>query len=138
MKQQENSIQIPEHIWIKIIEQCKQALPFEACGFLSGSEDGKITSYWKLINEATSHNQFLVSQRNVGETLKKIEAKEEEVRVLYHSHPTAPPTPSKQDIQYHPDEEVMMLIISFWNGGLYYQCYRIMKDNYVAVPIIIS
>lgn len=135
MKQTEKVVYISKDIFQSLIEQCQQALPYESCGFLSGNVKGIVTSNWQLKNEAKSMNQFFVSRDTVREALNKIAEKKEEILVLYHSHPTTAPMPSRQDLQYHPDDQILMLIISFKNDNLRYKCFEIFDANYSEVPV---
>ncbi|SET76899.1 Proteasome lid subunit RPN8/RPN11, contains Jab1/MPN metalloenzyme (JAMM) motif [Oceanobacillus limi] len=130
-----NTVKIPREIFVMVIKHCQEALPNEACGFLSGKVNETVSSIWRMKNEANSRHQFLVSRANVKETLRKVEAKKEQVIALYHSHPTAPPIPSTDDLRYHPDEEVNMLILSLMHDNLTYKCYAVHYDNYTEVPI---
>lgn len=138
MESNESVIIIPQEVLNRIIQNCYQALPYECCGFLSGRLDNEVISNWNLKNEAKLKKQFKVSSHTVGETLRKIRAKGEEVIILYHSHPTAPPIPSKEDLQYHPDEDVKMLIISLVNQEIHYKCYQVSGMNYKEVSVQIK
>ncbi|MEN2467545.1 M67 family metallopeptidase [Ornithinibacillus sp. JPR2-1] len=135
MESNESVIIIPKEVLKLIIQNCYQALPYECCGFLSGRQDNEVISNWNLKNEAKLKKQFKVSSHTVGEVLRRISAKGEKVIILYHSHPTAPPIPSMEDLQYHPDEDIKMLIISLMNKEIQYKCYQVSGMEYKEVPV---
>ncbi|GIO28071.1 Mov34/MPN/PAD-1 family protein [Ornithinibacillus bavariensis] len=129
----ERVVRIPKELLQMVITRCHQVLPYECCGLLSGKSMKEVLTNWELKNESTTRSQFLVSQSNVRETLRKIEEKEEKVLMIYHSHPTAPPFPSRQDILHHPDVNVLMFIISFLNGRIDYKCFEVSGNGFSEV-----
>ncbi|GGA75902.1 Mov34/MPN/PAD-1 family protein [Ornithinibacillus halotolerans] len=135
MKNSVGGVQLPRKIFNRIVEECRKSLPFESCGFLSSNKKGEICSSWNLPNESKLKGQFYVSQHSVKEVLQKIEGKKEKVTILYHSHPTAPPIPSRVDVKHHPDETVSMLILSFMDDRLEFKCYQIIGNYYKEIPV---
>lgn len=135
MTKSEKTICISNELYNLIVDQCYHALPYECCGLLSGDIEGKVNSIWPLKNEAKIKKQFHVSHETVREALRNIEAKGERVMILYHSHPTAPPIPSHEDLRYHPDMNIRMLIFSLMNGIVEYKCYKVSGMKYTEVPV---
>lgn len=115
---------IKKDVYIEMIEHGRKTLPNEACGFLSGN-DQFIYSIWPLHNEAKSRIKFFVSEKVVRKTLLKIEQLNERVLAIYHTHPLSKPIPSKYDIEYHADEAVKMVIVSYRTKLPVAKCYRI-------------
>ncbi|MET3683736.1 proteasome lid subunit RPN8/RPN11 [Alkalibacillus flavidus] len=109
-----NQIQLimPQLIYSKIIEHCRDSLPNESCGLLTGN-DNHVNRFWPLDNELKSTKLYFVSKRSLEKVLTKINQTGEQVLAIYHTHPTTAPVPSYYDLQNHPDETVQMMIISF-------------------------
>lgn len=57
-----------------------------------------------LVNQARSATRFSVGQGQMAEALASINPDVEMVVALYHSHPTAPPSPSVTDISMMRDQ----------------------------------
>ncbi|WP_411953839.1 Mov34/MPN/PAD-1 family protein [Alkalibacillus sp. S2W] len=110
MKQ--NLLIMPQLIYSKLVEHCRDSLPHESCGLLSGHHN-HVNRFWPLDNELQSAKRYFVSKRSLEKVLKKINQTGEQVLAIYHTHPTTAPVPSYYDLQNHPDETVHMMIISF-------------------------
>ena len=98
-------------LFTQLVLLATKELPREACGFL-GSLDDQILSIFPLPNEAKSHRNFFVKEIFVEKALKKLGEAGHELFAIYHSHPTSNPIPSQTDVQFHPDPQVKMGILS--------------------------
>ncbi len=128
---------IPETIYEEMVRQCHLNLPYEACGLLSGNEQ-TVQSLWVLQNELKSDRRFFVSKMVVEETLLKVKNKGERVLVIYHSHPTTAPVPSYTDRMNHPDDGIMMMIVSFKTLPPIVKGYQLQSNSYLERPIFID
>ncbi|MEC5424241.1 Mov34/MPN/PAD-1 family protein [Virgibacillus sp. C22-A2] len=126
---QTESIVIPEIIHNEMVENCKDRLPYEACGLLSGTGN-RIRSLWQLENELKSATRFFVSKQSVEKTIQNIKHLEEQVLAIYHTHPITDPVPSSYDLRNHTDEKVFMVIISFKTNPPITKWYTIKGNHY--------
>jgi proteasome lid subunit RPN8/RPN11 len=112
-----------------------QELPYEACGLLSGREN-IFCSVWKIENINRSPNSFRMDIEQVRQVLTCMEERGESLLGIYHSHPTAKPFPSAEDIAYCNDSDVAYIIVSFSNGEPEIGCFQISGNR--AVPIKVT
>jgi [CysO sulfur-carrier protein]-S-L-cysteine hydrolase len=99
-----------------MIHQARAEFPNECCGLLAGriSEDGmvaEVTERYPLINEMKSPTEFVSEPRSHLAAERDIRQRGLDVLVVYHSHPTSEPIPSKRDLERNYSERVMNLII---------------------------
>lgn len=68
---------------------------------------------------------FAMDARQIQKVLHKMALKGETLVGIYHSHPTAPPLPSLEDIAYAHYPEAAYLIVSLSSSAPVLGCYRI-------------
>ncbi|WP_185819998.1 M67 family metallopeptidase, partial [Salibacterium salarium] len=117
-----------------MINHCKQELPFEACGLVSGNA-GKCDDMWRMKNRKKSRHSFEISQKEIDETFRAIEAKGQTLTGIYHSHPTAAPYPSPHDITNNHYPHAAYFIISFLRSKPQVKCWRMENKNTIPVKI---
>ncbi|MCL6600764.1 MAG: M67 family metallopeptidase [Alicyclobacillus macrosporangiidus] len=118
-----------------MILHCMQELPYEACGLLSGKER-MFQAVWKMENINRSPISFMMDTEQVRRVLACIEERGETLLGIYHSHPTAKPVPSAEDIAYCNFSDVAYFIVSFSCGRPEIGCFQISGNR--AVPIEVS
>ncbi len=128
---------IPQSLYDQMIEHGKVTLPYEACGMFSGNNQ-KIKSCWPLENESKSDRRFFVSKKVVEETIQKAKELDEQILAIYHTHPSTAPIPSIDDIKYHVDHDVKMVIISYKTKSAITKWYRIMDSTYEECLFLID
>ncbi|GIM47088.1 Mov34/MPN/PAD-1 family protein [Collibacillus ludicampi] len=111
-----------------------ELLPYEACGLLSGT-NGKAETVWVIENVAQSPVAFEMNMEQVRRALQLIEEKKEELVGMYHSHPTAPPDPSEQDIVHANDLELAYLILSFAGKVPVMKGFHIRKKKVIPLSL---
>jgi proteasome lid subunit RPN8/RPN11 len=97
-----------------MLEQAQAESPNECCGLLAGRvEDGvgRVEARYPLVNETASPIEFNADPRSMLRAFKDMRARGIRELAIYHSHPTAPPIPSKVDLARNYSTEVMSLII---------------------------
>ncbi|AMA73263.1 MULTISPECIES: M67 family metallopeptidase [Aneurinibacillus] len=120
-----------EATYEEMIAYCKQKLPNEACGLISGPIGAEIgLTLWKLSNEAKKPDRFLLSKPAVAEVLEKMKQQGEQLTGIFHSHPTTEAYPSVTDIAYNPYPEVAYIIVSLAAPSPVVRCFT-MKNNEV-------
>ncbi|NOU86801.1 hypothetical protein GC102_13585 [Paenibacillus sp. LMG 31460] len=97
------NVYITEELYKGLISYSLQRLPEEACGFILGGqahgkdEELQVSTFIPLRNIASNpRNRFEISP---AELLPYLMDSKNPVIGLFHSHPTAPPVPSEQDLQ---------------------------------------
>jgi [CysO sulfur-carrier protein]-S-L-cysteine hydrolase len=97
-----------------MLDQARAEFPNECCGLLGGTlSEGRATIAvrYPIRNELMSPVAFYGDTRDLLAAHKDMRRREIDWLAIYHSHPLAPPVPSKTDgaLAYTP--EVMSLII---------------------------
>ncbi|KHF39867.1 Mov34/MPN/PAD-1 family protein [Halalkalibacter okhensis] len=120
---------IPESCYKVIMEHGRSNLPYESCGLVSG-KGRHVQTVWKLVNEIKSDRRYFVGEKVIERTLEQIDKKKEKVIAIYHSHPATEPIPSSYDIVNHPNDELVMMIISYKSDKPQLKCYRVHNKTY--------
>lgn len=114
-------------VYFQMVRYCLSQRPFEACGFISGSN--QIASRcWTIRNIERSPVSFTMDDGNIEETFRKMEENREELYAMFHSHPTAPPIPSAFDIE-HVVYPCSYIIVSLMGIRPRVQSYRIVEGK---------
>jgi proteasome lid subunit RPN8/RPN11 len=100
-----------------MIAQARAELPNECCGLLAGLLDadgrlGRAVKRYPLVNAAASPREYLSDPRSMFAAFKDWRQHGLEVLAVYHSHPTAPPVPSRKDLEMNYSPDAINLIIS--------------------------
>lgn len=119
-----------ESVWQKMISHCKNELPLEACGLLSGT-NGTAETIWLMENINRSPVSFSMDLEQIRHVFKEIDKRNESLLGIYHSHPTGKAYPSKGDIAYNNYPEVGHLIVSLSSETPVVKCFEI-KGKKVA------
>ncbi|TYR98965.1 M67 family metallopeptidase [Rossellomorea vietnamensis] len=120
----------------EMILHCMQETPFEACGLLSGR--GKnCETVWRMKNVERSEHSFAMDLGEMDRTFAAMNEAKQNFNGIYHSHPTALPTPSTEDIQYAVYPHAFYFIVSLKEPKPEVACYLIDKDGVTEVEIII-
>lgn len=127
---------IPKILFQDMINHCKNELPYETCGILSGKDENVLTR-WEFHSPFKFRHRFLIKKDLVHEVLEKVKKKQEDVIGIYHTHPTTDPIPSHVDIKNHPDPNVLMIIVSFRSCEPKVKCYKISKSSYIEYSFIV-
>ncbi|QTM97997.1 hypothetical protein ERJ70_00850 [Sediminibacillus dalangtanensis] len=130
------TIYLPAYIEKKMIQHTRECLPYETCGLLSGTTN-HISSIWELESEIKHRYRYFVSKETVNKTMEAVQSRHEQVLAIYHSHPTAQPVPSKEDILHHPEPQICMLIVSLQAEPVIWQGYTIADGQYYHRPIVL-
>lgn len=93
----------------------------ETCGLLGGRLDNSIAVvdwHFPLINEDHSPSRYRAEPRSLLAGFKALRAAGRDLLAIWHSHPGAPPVPSRRDRDEWHYENVMMVILSngAWRG----------------------
>jgi proteasome lid subunit RPN8/RPN11 len=107
-------LHIPQAIFDAMLDQARDELPNECCGFLAGmiaEGIGAVVERFPLVNVLQSPVVFDADPRSLFAAHKAMRAKEIDVLAVYHSHPRSEPMPSRTDRERNYSESVVNLII---------------------------
>ncbi|GEN45546.1 Mov34/MPN/PAD-1 family protein [Alkalibacillus haloalkaliphilus] len=129
---------LPERIVKDMVKLAKTELPNECCGVLSGT-NLQVTTFWPLVNEAQSPLYYKVSLNEYLKVKDEISRKGEQLIATFHSHPKTRAIPSYTDRFNHPDQTILMLILSLKVTPPELKGYYIEDvHSYVPYPIVIN
>ncbi|MCH5586691.1 M67 family metallopeptidase [Shimazuella sp. AN120528] len=114
------------HVFSSMISHCMEQNPFEACGLLSGNNHIAST-FWPMKNILRSPNAFQMDMDQIEITFKQMKEKGEQLVGIYHSHPTAAPYPSPEDVIHANYPEAVYVIVSLSQIKPEVACFRIQK-----------
>lgn len=103
---------------------CLEERPYEACGLLSG-RNGRAETIWRMANVDKSPVSFSMDMDQIESVFQTIRARQEQLVAVYHSHPTAPPIPSREDIAFAAYPEAAYIIVSLAKKQPTFACYQI-------------
>jgi proteasome lid subunit RPN8/RPN11 len=108
-------MQLPQRVWSEVVAHLAAELPREGVGILVESR-GSIR-FIKLQNTAQDETHFRVSPQEWVSLFHEIEAANEKLIAVVHSHPDAFAIPSQVDIDNFFFPDARMLIVSFRSPG---------------------
>ncbi|RAT95867.1 peptidase [Brevibacillus sp. Leaf182] len=111
-------------VWNEIIRDSLEKKPNETCGLLSG-RNGSAQTVWRMENTLKSPVAFAMDPKQIQHVFHKMALRGEHLVGIYHSHPTAPPIPSPEDIAYCHYPEAAYLIVSLASPQPVLGCFRI-------------
>lgn len=118
-----------------MINHCQQEAPNEACELLSGIRE-KNETLWKMRNIERTPTSFAMDVKQISQAFKWMKKQGEEWTGIYHSHPTAPPIPSRNDIINAHYPEAAYFIVSLTFGKPNVKCYHIKNNQVTPLKII--
>lgn len=121
-------------VWKEMLIHCLEERPYEACGLLSGRM-GRVETIWRMVNVDRSPVSFYMDPEQIRTVFQAIQERGEQLAGVYHSHPTAPPIPSKEDIAYATYPEAAYLIVSLANKQPTVGSYRIIDQRAIPIPV---
>jgi len=122
-------------VFTKMVQNCILDLPFESCGLLVG-KPLFIEDIYKVRNIMESPVAFEMDSFEVTKILNFVNTKGEKFLGIYHSHPTAEPFPSYEDIKNFDYEDLFYFIVSLKYDYPIVGCFKI-KDSKV-IPVLIE
>ena len=110
-------LNIPNKHYQIMLQHLKEEYPLEGCGLMA-VKDGVVTAVYPIDNILKSPTAYEMEPLQQVQTILKIEANEEALMAIYHSHPHGPSQPSATDIAqaYYPDS--IYIIVSLDNKDM--------------------
>lgn len=128
------SFEIKKAVYEEMVLYCQQALPYEACGLLSGIQFNG-TNLWEIKNESLRINRFIMSKESIERTSKNANGIGEKITGIFHSHPSSSAYPSSHDIENNPYPNLAYLIVSFYKGKVEVGCFQIIKGMVIPLKL---
>jgi len=114
----EQYVQIPRKITNQLLHLAQISPDLEICGLI-GSKNGSPCSCYPINNTAEQPQQrFQLDPGQQISAMAKMRDQGEELFAIYHSHPTAPATPSITDLKLASYPDALYLIISLNTKGI--------------------
>ena len=96
-----------------ILQQSRDQYPEEACGVILGpAGSGSAQRFKPMLNAAHSPTFYEFDPRDLLALYKEIDAAEEEIVVIYHSHTDTEAFPSRTDIAYAGEPGAHYVLVS--------------------------
>ncbi len=114
----QDHIQIPRKITNQLLHLAQISPEIEVCGLI-GSKNGLPSNCYPVKNTAEHPQQrFQLDAEEQISAMTKMRNQGEQLFAIYHSHPTAPATPSVTDLELASYPEALYLIISLNTKGV--------------------
>ncbi|MHC4646524.1 MAG: M67 family metallopeptidase [Planctomycetota bacterium] len=107
-------LEIPTHIFERMLASASAHAPVEVCGILAGS-NGKVEKLYEMNNIDNSNDHFMMEPEEQFAVVKDIRSAGLEMLGIYHSHPDTPARPSAEDIRLALTPNVTYVIVSLQN-----------------------
>lgn len=133
---------LPRQIHDEIVRQALSEQPNECCGLLAGSINGgdRIAAVcYPLVNELASPIAYQSEPRSILKAFRDIDRRGLEHVVIYHSHPTSPPIPSRTDLanNWYGDEMIHLIVTTLTNPPTM-RAWRLSTSAFAEVAIEIA
>ncbi|MCW5876672.1 MAG: M67 family metallopeptidase [Anaerolineales bacterium] len=90
------ALRLPRPLWEQMRQHVAALAPQEACGLLAGEGEQVLAAY-PVRNELASQTHFRMDPAEQWAAFQAMEAQGWDLLAIYHSHPTGPARPSRQD-----------------------------------------
>ena len=90
-------MKVPQEMLDEMIEHAREDAPNECCGLVGGTPD-EAQSIHRAENAEASPFRYSIAPREQLELMNRIDADDQEVAGIYHSHTRTPAYPSQTDI----------------------------------------
>jgi len=132
-------IQIPRKITNQLLHLAQISPDTEVCGLIS-SKNGTPSHCYPVKNVAEDPEQrFLLDAAEQIAAMAAMREQGEELFAIYHSHPSAPASPSAMDLEQAAYPETLYLIISLNTKGiLEMRGFRIENKIAREIPLSLS
>lgn len=142
IKEERQMIKISQLHVENIIKQAKQELPNECCGILAGffgtEGNAEIVEIYPMTNIDNSPQHFSLDPKEQFKVYRDLSDKGLKLLGNYHSHPSTPARPSKEDIRLAYDPKVFYMILSLAEEIPVLKCFRITNGQSSEVQLVIE
>lgn len=111
------ALDLPALMRDDIVAHAREEAPRECCGIISG-KGGVASELIRMTNLDEGNEFYIMDDEELYRVVRSIEEADEEVMVIYHSHPVSEPYPSKTDVE-----------LAFWEESTYLICSLEQPDD---------
>jgi [CysO sulfur-carrier protein]-S-L-cysteine hydrolase len=124
----------------QMVDEALAGKPAEVCGVLAGRKD-RVWQVYPILNGAKKpQQQFYMDERGLWQALQMMDAAQQEMVGIYHSHPTSDAIPSHSDVdaarRSYPN--IPQIIISCKHAQPRLQGWKIGTAEITPVELIIG
>ncbi len=127
-------LEIPEKIFIQMLNQAKAEAPIEACGILAG-RSSVVKKLYEMTNADQRSDHFMMKPKEQFQVVKDIRSAGLEMLAIYHSHPETPARPSAEDIRLALTPDVIYVIVSIQKDEAALRGFLIKYSNVTEVSV---
>lgn len=98
-----------------MVAHARREAPRECCGLGIGRGE-RVTRVVPITNLAQSNAHYEADPRELIRHFREMDQADEELVLIYHSHPVSPPRPSQTDLRLAFYPETAYLIVSLANA----------------------
>lgn len=132
-------VALPRAMWQQMVDQARVEAPYEACGLIAGSADGRPLRYHPMRNAAGRLDWFEPDPMQLLQLTMAFEDAGETLWGIYHSHPRSPARPSDSDIEAAQYPDSLYLIASLEDAERpVLRAFRIVERQVSEVPLEIA
>jgi proteasome lid subunit RPN8/RPN11 len=134
-----SEIQISRKLTNQLLHHAQQNPAVEICG-LVGSKNNVPSTCYPVSNVAQHpEKRFQLDASEQIAAMAKMRDSQEQLFAIYHSHPTAPATPSMLDLEQAAYPDALYLIISLNTKGiLEMRGFKITNASAVEIPLTLN
>ncbi|MBJ9977104.1 M67 family metallopeptidase [Pseudomonas sp. S75] len=116
------------------------AHPIEACGLIAAASGEALAHrVVPMRNQAASPTWFSFDPREQLQVWRELDQRDEDCRVIYHSHTASEAWPSREDIAHAGDAQVHYLIVSTWSQARHTaRSFRIIDGQVFEEPLSVQ
>jgi proteasome lid subunit RPN8/RPN11 len=130
-----NVLRLPEQMRHDIFQHAKDEYPRECCGLIAGKE-GKLVHLFRLTNVEAGNRLYRIDDDELYSVTRSLDQRDEDIAVIYHSHPVTPAYPSKTDVELAFWSEAVYIICSLEDfENPYLRAFRIVDESIDEVEI---
>jgi len=120
----------------RLLHEAQTRPDHEVCGLIGG-KDGHPCSLYPATNIAGDpQRHFLLDPKDQIAAMKRMRERGESLFAIYHSHPTAPAVPSREDIEQIGYDDALLVIISLETKGvLELRAFRLEPSQIQEIPL---
>jgi proteasome lid subunit RPN8/RPN11 len=109
---------MPRELYDAIVAHARRDHPDEACGVLAGpAGSDRPERFVPMLNAARSPTFFEFDSKDLFELYKDVDARDEDIVVIYHSHTATEAYPSRTDISYASEPNAHYVLVSTRHHG---------------------
>jgi proteasome lid subunit RPN8/RPN11 len=136
------TLAIPQEFVDAIIAQAYRELPNEACGVILGpAGSGRAEKLKPMVNAAASPVFYEFAPTDLLSLYRGLDDNDEEIMVVYHSHPTSEAHPSSSDIAYAGEPGAHYVLVSTREEiapKVEFRSFRIVDGTVTEEEVLIS